>query len=897
MTKEDWAAGQNRREKLLGYFTRKSGGSFNSEVKEDMGLSDEDQLSMGDKTDYADALANRATPNELADVFKKLNDDYATETGDWQFKYNPSFVVEEDIDKLASLINSQIDKLLNRLTKATRWNRIRDKTRELLRRFASYGGAIGTSVEQVQETDLDEILDNFTYRNRIMTTKILRKNRPLAISEIGISQDSNYFTDRGIISNDIIVLEKESDKWPNLETRLESFIRKLKALQTSGKDEIKTIHPDLLIGRIGLKNLESRKAIYKYWKEVHDDFNRYIDAQDELHKVLKEKLKILEEQEKDNENKEKIMSTIEAKLDSFFSKRLDKTDNYVIEVPSKNIDMDDKNVKAIILLSEFLKMYIVQAQPKSQVRFDEEEGEHAGTGEVSADYRLTGQDAEGRELHDPDVRIERDIIQPDKEERTLAEQATMEPTQHRIPKDTVTSILGDIKSIKSIQRVDPLFYYAWTQGAFGRVPMFKKDVISIKRLLKKKAARIDIFLEPSELDKLDDYFDKLYDAATDFNDTDRFYLPLTPKVADLSERDDANERVKKLKEHFDSLKDMMSLGGMKDKAWPTSAVTRQKTLRGQRKNTALSVYESTAGREKQGKNILDLFGDMFSNEYEEYMETLVEAFVIPLTSQYIPFDDEQEFVEEYTMRLFRDEMKNPDAFATLLTRYFELETAAVSVHSLKELTALMEEISKPALQRRLSNLTDKMDRVATSLEEIFNYDHDEDIYIHFGTILQEIKEKNNIQETIDFKGKTTAEWAKKYNSKKTYPLDALESHLRRHKSSYESDVRFKRDRVIRKFFAALDSFDIVKSNLEAEVLIAHDNIRKMLNKPVHYNTSKIDNYDHVNYAIEVAKEDYNVDLNATEVETIVNEFNSMSEIANKHGITQETVYFLKANFR
>ena len=47
----------------------------------------------------------------------------------------------------------------------------------------------------------------------------------------------------------------------------------------------------------------------------------------------------------------------------------------------------------------------------------------------------------------------------------------------------------------------------------------------------------------------------------------------------------------------------------------------------------------------------------------------------------------------------------------------------------------------------------------------------------------------------------------------------------------------------------------------------------------------------------MAKEDYKVDLNAAEIESIVSEFNSMEEIASKHGITQETVYFLKANFR
>ena len=534
----------------------------------------------------------------------------------------------------------------------------------------------------------------------------------------------------------------------------------------------------------------------------------------------------------------------------------------------------------------------MQADPKLTEQFEVAEGEKPQTA-------VGGEERYDRADWNPDISIERDVIRPGEDERTLAEQASIdiESQTKVIDKDTVTSIFGDIKSIRSIKRVDPLFYYAWGKGAFGKVPLFKKDIASIKRKAKKLASRIDIFVEPSELDRLEDYFDELEDAATDFKDTDKFYLPLTPKVADLAERDDVDERFKKLKEHFDALKKMMALGGMKDKAWPTSATTRQSSLRpDKRSRKATQHYEGFPGRDKKGKNVLDIMNE-FTNEYEDYMEALVEAFVIPLSSKNMPFDDEVEFLEEHQMRILRDEMKHPDAFATLVMRYHALDSATISPDALFRLTKLMETISKPALQRRVDNLVDEMENAAEALEEVFDFEHDKDMYIHFGTILQEIKEKNNINEDIEFKGKTSEEWAKKYDPKKTYPLDALESHIRRHKSTYESDDRMTRYRLIRKFFAALDSFDIVKIDLEAEVLEAHDNIRKMINKPVYYNTSKVDNFDHVNYAIEVAKEDYKVDLNAAEIESIVSEFNSMEEIASKHGITQETVYFLKANFR
>ena len=884
MSMDDWAGGTNRRELILSSLTDKE--KFNSSIRED--LSHEDTISRNQKKEYLDALASRATAKELADVIRKLTPELAEETGDWKFKYNLEFQkefgevpVEEMRDKIAPKIRHLVDKYFS----VSRWNHLIEGTREALYRFADINKVYGTSRIEAQKVELDDILINFTYKNKKVTTTILRKNRPFAVTDIGINkEESNYFNDPKLIPFHIDELERISSDSP-LDSKLAPLIRKLKSLQTSGKDEIKTMHPDMLIGRISLKRLEGRKVIYKYWKEAHDDFNNYIEIQDAFHKALKGHLKIIGEQADD----EKVMSEINAAFDEFFASKLEKSDNYIIEVPSKDIETDDKSVQAMILLSEFLKMYMMQADPKHSLALEADKP-------IISDYDVM--DEVGGAAFEPDAKVDRQIVSPEKTERPVSELISIEPSARReIPKDTVTSIFGDIKSIRSIKRVDPLFYYAWGKGAFGKVPLFKKDIASIKRKAKKLASRIDIFVEPSELDRLEDYFDELEDAATDFKDTDKFYLPLTPKVADLAERDDVDERFKKLKEHFDALKKMMSLGGMKDKAWPTSATTRQSSLRPDKEsNKATQHYEGFPGRDKKGKNVLDIMNE-FTNEYEDYMEALVEAFVIPLSSKNMPFDDEVEFIEEHQMRILRDEMKHPDAFTTLLMRYHELETAAISPDALFRLTKLMETISKPALQRRVDTLVDEMENAAEALEEVFDFEHDKDMYIHFGTILQEIKEKNNINEDIEFKGKTSEEWAKKYDPKKTYPLDALESHIRRHKSTYESDDRMKKYRLIRKFFAALDSFDIVKIDLEAEVLEAHDNIRKMMNKPVYYNTSKVDNFDHVNYAIEVAKEDYKVDLNAAEIESIVSEFNSMEEIASKHGITQETVYFLKANFR
>ena len=47
----------------------------------------------------------------------------------------------------------------------------------------------------------------------------------------------------------------------------------------------------------------------------------------------------------------------------------------------------------------------------------------------------------------------------------------------------------------------------------------------------------------------------------------------------------------------------------------------------------------------------------------------------------------------------------------------------------------------------------------------------------------------------------------------------------------------------------------------------------------------------------VLKREYNLDVSAIEVENIVSDFGSMEDIATKHGVSPESVYFLKGNFR
>jgi hypothetical protein len=127
------------------------------------------------------------------------------------------------------------------------------------------------------------------------------------------------------------------------------------------------------------------------------------------------------------------------------------------------------------------------------------------------------------------------------------------------------------------------------------------------------------------------------------------------------------------------------------------------------------------------------------------------------------------------------------------------------------------------------------------------------------------------------------------------------NHILRREDSYralddeESVTTF--GKAIDRLKAARESMQIIKSDLELDLLQTHDSIRKMLGKPVYYNTSKLDNFEHVNTAMSMLKKEYNLDVSAVEVENIVNDFGAMEDVATKHGVSPESVYFLKGNFR
>ena len=71
----------------------------------------------------------------------------------------------------------------------------------------------------------------------------------------------------------------------------------------------------------------------------------------------------------------------------------------------------------------------------------------------------------------------------------------------------------------------------------------------------------------------------------------------------------------------------------------------------------------------------------------------------------------------------------------------------------------------------------------------------------------------------------------------------------------------------------------------------------MENKPVYFNTRKIDNFNHVNGTLDTIEKRYNVNLTPFEIEGIVDETDSHKNISKAYGVSTEVVYYVKGSFR
>jgi len=734
------------------------------------------------------------------------------------------------------------------------------------------------SIERGESKLINDVLSNFKMKGK--STRYNLNNAENAPSR-GVSWAASKFSERELKEWQRTL---ESVPTQNMRRLVEPFLNIIESRLTTESSimfEGIELDADMLIGKLDLKYLTRREEIYKYWKNID---TKYEDVQ----RTVEEFARGLKEIKTDNKKLQEVIDEFNTVAEELSSNENDY--KYIIEYDGKPMkDWVKGRDKVQVLFETFL-----DSLDEKGANVDIDRTREKLIEELGIDSDISDEDLglEGRGLAtrtsmtDKETGEKREFIEID------ATKAKEENTQ--------ASRLGrKLGKLHETTKVDPLFYYVYAgenknrtdSSVWAEWPIFSKEISRIKKQMKilgiKSVVEID--------DDIEKYVDRLAEQAV--VGMQEFYLPISERIFDSgilqtqdNDKIDEAKNIKNIGNFLEIVSKFLSSGSNLDRL--ASPTTVEQT--GTKAQASPQMISATFGRQDR-KNFLEEIEEI-TNEHEAMMEAIIEYYIVPLNSRYKPFDDKIEFANTQLMQILTKMKPNDNSFFTLLAMEAEYGGLLLDEDELKLITDTLQFITTPA-NKDFIDLRAKLIALQSKLVEILGQlggNFDEDSKVELGAFLNGLLKKNKLNDVKIF-NRYTEEWKELYNPQKIYPLEAIESHLNKNRGQYTENENTKS--YIKNFFSAIDDMKIVKSEDEMKILDAHDTIRKMMNKPVYYNTSKLDNYTHVNRAIEILKENYHIDVSVNEIEQIVNKIDSMENISKTHGIPVESVYYLKANFR
>ena len=590
-----------------------------------------------------------------------------------------------------------------------------------------------------------------------------------------------------------------------------------------------------LIGKGDLRLTKNRRKIYDYWEKIEGKYAAFSDA----HKAFARGLDGSEL--KDTEDKE-LSQYIEN-----FLKLKDSDLRYVYEYPA--VDSSSLETKGPQLMDVFLEEIGMAPKDKTQ-----------------APSKNIGPSAAPKR---------------DDKTGTIEFQAEMDETETVVdPIPRLVEIFNDVIPVK----VDPLYAYAYDSGkaGFKISPAAEKEMRKVINRQRKTAIRFG--LSENTLRRLQNYADDI-EMRSYIQERD-FFLPYQEGLAlDLPEG--AKDNSTNIRKYLKTISQFISAG--EDLEQPTGKG------RGQLGGTA--PFEGTFR-----SNLPALQGEMVGDKslgdlYEILLSAITEYFIEPSTSTNRPLSRKFEWMETKTLRVLSKDRMKGNAFVTVLGLK-KTSGTILRKSVLTDIIALLKKIAKPTNRENVDGFMRDIENVGSRVDKVFKRNDSEAVSIEFGNLAYRVLDRNGLNTNRRFgigtAKKPLQEWADMYDTSRIYPFAALYQHLVMSQGNYkEADM----GEEVREIINLEKKMDIVKSETESNLLHAHDAIRKMMNKPVYYGLSKVDDYDDMQGTIEIMKSKFNTDVTALEIEGIVSELDSMNSLSKKYGISTEGVYFLKAIHR
>jgi hypothetical protein len=754
-------------------------------------------------------------------------------------------------------------------------------------------------IEEIPEliTELDEVLRNFTAEGQRLTSKMFLTGEVPSFRNLQIVGD----TSQAKLKTYKRALETERNS--KLRNGVKPLINYLTGLIQRDMPyyEADKLGADMLIGKLDLKFLTRREGIYDYWQGIHEK------KFDELVKAVGDFADGLEDFDTEDDRLKGIVAKVGEYADEFKQYPHSMQYTFVMK-PLKMQDHMDKRDKYLIFFERFMSLtqglgsgQYTDRKIRDELR--EELGE-LGPAIVGEEGRVVPSD-------DDDYGIEEVVEDLDDANPYESSATDTRLTDEARESAQERTLLGrKLRRIMQDVDVDPLFYYvyapqqqkenkysAWLDG-----PLFLKELRKLSRNFAIAGAKYTTDISS----ELSSYIDKLMQQAS--STRSEYHLPVSPKlVAMIDDRElysELDDDARKLLQDYNSTMEnitgfLKAVGEIIDSS--ENEMERLSSPFTAQERSMDATMGTTGFGTSRKKTFTSELGDL-KDDFDKMLDAIFEYYVKPINSRYKPFDDAIAFGDSgelgSAIDLFKtltQDNKGANAFFMLLWAESIGQGGLIIPSQLDKMTRALKELSNPSKfkdMNKLDNALVDLRKAAMEIMAVGGKSFKDAIDVEIGYWYHNFLQRNNKSDRT-FGGKSVAELAEDWSKEEIYPIEAIESYLERSSSIYE---KAGMEKEVAEFRSALDDMNIVKSD-EIPVLEVHDTIRKMMDKPIYYNTSKLDNFNHISTAMDIMEKEYNVEVSAGEIENIVTDMDSMENLSKRYGVPKESVYFLKATFR
>ena len=709
------------------------------------------------------------------------------------------------------------------------------------------------------------------------------------------SLDKYDFTFTNVESVDISQLKemkKTSEKKAHIQLIIDT-IKKREKISTK-KFTGFGIDSDELIAGFNLTKSNEREAIYKFWENISEKEEEFTDALDSFIDELKNLPKEIKSKE----------------IESFIQKYENKSEDlfYLSEFPSQ-LKRIPEPLGILINIIAFKERFYEEVE----VSFEENNSDELQ--DFISDFAA--------------------YIPSDERGGGGGTKASFDVYKPNLLEEINSDLTGELKNIEEdLDKIDPLLLYDM---------VVNKTIALVKREISEFNEELDEFIDSDSFDYIsgvladasvmktilpqDDY-EELQDLVDALEDTfaiegDSFTLPVfmlyDEKFEKAYERKEIEfERkikIKNPKEIDDKiqefLKDVTSLVDIDFQFAIKEGKAAEPTLGYEPDRTITSWARDrdkvTIDRLEQSQ-VSTLRGKKVETRIEEDLKKIMTPFLTAISEYYYkPFFRNRDigikpkYLSNNTGRgivLLANELNVDTILGSSykkLLRGTQSQRRQLRPKLFKDILTFLQLTRNPS---NLEQLIDVGESAVQGLTKIFPKTEERNRN-HIAKIISSLADKMKTKDTVDrkkIKGKTIKQRAVEYDKQVSQglemPLFALPYWITVNKRSFNKQTH-------QRVFAKLENFFNRGQNVPlvlTKMLLAHDEIRKMLGKDVVYGFYNLE-YNDIDEFILKIHDKNKLDLSHMEVTEIVKSYDSHENISKEYGISSDEVYLIKANFR